>query len=201
LHAQLQASSLRVSPLLANGVYGRDPSQDDIRFVDYFGATDVVVTSGASNDSGMFESNLHDERFLPFEGAGAISTWTLTLPNELRAFDYSTISDVILHVRYTAREAGGSLAVTATKELIKIFADATRSPQALILNLKYDFPTEWAAFVNGAGSSPFTAKIDTSFLPYYVQGMTRPPSSAQCARSATTARVALPNLACLAPQR
>jgi Tc toxin complex TcA C-terminal TcB-binding domain len=169
----LQASSLRVSPLLANGAYVRDPSQDDTRFVDYFGATDVVVTSGASNDSGMFESNLHDERFLPFEGAGAISTWTLTLPGQLRAFDYSTISDVILHVRYTAREAGGSLAVAATKELLKIFADATRSPQALILNLKYDFPTQWAAFVNGAGSSPFTANIDSSFLPYYVQGMTK----------------------------
>jgi Tc toxin complex TcA C-terminal TcB-binding domain len=103
----LQASSVRTSPLLANGVYGRDPTQDDIRFVDYFGATDVVVTSGASNDSGMFETNLHDERFLPFEGAGAISTWILTLPSELRAFDYSTISDVIVHVRYTAREAGG----------------------------------------------------------------------------------------------
>jgi len=165
----LQASSVRTSPLLANGVYGRDPTQDDIRFVDYFGSTDVVVTSGASNDSGLFETNLHDDRFLPFEGAGAISTWTLTLPNELRAFDYSTISDVIVHVRYTAREAGGLLGKTATKELLKIFADAARSPQALILNLKYDFPTEWAAFVNGA--SPFTATIDTSFLPYYVQSM------------------------------
>jgi hypothetical protein len=169
----LQASSVRTSPLLANGVYGRDPTQDDIRFVDYFGATDVVVTSGASNDSGMFETNLHDERFLPFEGAGAISTWTLTLPSELRAFDYSTISDVIVHVRYTAREAGGLLGQTATNELLKNFADATRSPQALILNLKYDFPTEWAAFVNGAGASPFTATIDTSFLPYYVQSMTK----------------------------
>jgi hypothetical protein len=169
----LQASSVRISPLLANNVYGRDPAQDDIRFVDYFGATDVVVTSSASNDSGMFETNLHDERFLPFEGAGAISTWTLTLPGELRAFDYSTISDVIVHVRYTAREAGGSLGQTATKELLKIFADATRSPQALILNLKYDFPTEWAAFVNGSGASPFTAQIDTSFLPYYVQSMTK----------------------------
>jgi hypothetical protein len=167
----LQASSVRTSPLLANGVYGRDPTQDDIRFVDYFGATDVVVTSGASNDSGMFETNLHDERFLPFEGAGAISTWTLTLPGELRAFDYSTIADVILHVRYTAREAGGALGQAATKELLKSFADATRSPQALILNLKYDFPTEWAAFVNGAGASPFTATIDTPFLPYYVQSL------------------------------
>jgi Tc toxin complex TcA C-terminal TcB-binding domain len=167
----LQASTVRISPLLANGVYGRDPTQDDIRFVDYFGATDVVVTSGASNDSGMFETNLHDERFLPFEGAGAVSTWILTLPGELRAFDYSTISDVIVHVRYTAREAGGSLGQSATKELLKIFADASRSPQALILNLRYDFPTEWAAFVNGAGASPFTATIDTSFLPYYVQSM------------------------------
>jgi hypothetical protein len=164
---------VRTSSLLANGVYGRDPAQDDIRFVDYFGATDVVVTSGASNDSGMFETNLHDERFLPFEGAGAISTWTLTLPSELRAFDYSTISDVIVHVRYTAREAGGLLGQIATNELLKIFADASRSPQALILNLKYDFPTEWAAFVNGAGARPFTAMMDTSFLPYYVQSMAK----------------------------
>ena len=169
----LQASSVRISPLLANGGYGRDPTQDDERFVDYFGATDIVVTSGASNNSGMFETNLHDERFLPYEGAGAISTWTLNLPSGLRAFDYSTISDVILHVRYTAREAGDPLGSTATKELKKIFADAARSPQALILNLKYDFPTEWAAFVNDSGQTPFTAKIDGSFLPYYVQGMSK----------------------------
>ena len=33
----LQSSTLRVSPLLANGVYARDTSQDDDRFVDYFG--------------------------------------------------------------------------------------------------------------------------------------------------------------------
>ena len=78
-----------------------------------------------------------------------------------------------LHIRYTAREAGDPLGSTATKELKKIFADAKQSPQALILNLKYDFPTEWAAFVNGAGQQPFTAKIDRSFLPYYVQSMTK----------------------------
>jgi hypothetical protein len=167
----LQASSLRVSPLLANGVYARDNTQDDIRFVDYFGATDVIVTSGASNDSGLFETNLHDERFLPFEGVGAISTWTLTLPGDLRAFDYTTISDVIIHLRYTARQAGDPLGSQAIKELKKAFADVKQSPQTLLLCLKYDFPTEWAAYVNGAGQAPFTAVIDSSFLPYYVQGM------------------------------
>jgi hypothetical protein len=169
----LQASSVRTSALLANGVYGRNPTQDDDRFVDYFGSTDVIVTSGASNDSGLFETNLRDERFLPFEGAGAIGTWTLTLPPNLRAFDYSTISDAILHLRYTARMAGDPLGSTATKELMKLFADTTRSPQALVLNLRFDFPTEWAAFVNGAATAPFTATIDSSFLPYYVQGSSK----------------------------
>ena len=57
-----------------------------------------------SNDSGMFETNLRDERFLPFEGAGAESTWKLDLPKDYPAFDYATISDVILHIRYTARQ-------------------------------------------------------------------------------------------------
>jgi hypothetical protein len=99
----LQSSSIRMSSLLANGTYARSGSNDD-RFTDYFGSTDVIVTSQATNDSGMFETNLGDERFLPFEGAGAISTWNLSLPTELAAFDYSTITDVFLqHPLHRAR--------------------------------------------------------------------------------------------------
>ena len=71
------------SPLLANGAYARSGQNDD-RFVDYFGSTDVIVTSHATNDSGMFETNLRDERFLPFEGAGAISTWNLRTSRRTR---------------------------------------------------------------------------------------------------------------------
>ena len=109
---------MRVSPLLANGTYGRNLTQDDDRFVDYFGSTDVIgLTSGAAATTAvLFETNLRDDRFLPFEGAGAISTWNLSLPGQLRAFDYSTISDVILHLRYTGREAGDPLGSKATSE-------------------------------------------------------------------------------------
>jgi Tc toxin complex TcA C-terminal TcB-binding domain len=32
-----------------------------------------IVTSSAQNDSGMFETNLRDERFLPFENSGVVS--------------------------------------------------------------------------------------------------------------------------------
>jgi len=163
----LQSSTVRVSSQLANGAYARDTSQADDRFVDYFGSTDTIVTSGGSNDSGMFETNLRDERFLPFEGAGAISTWNLSLPAQLRSFDYTTISDVILHIRYTARDGGDQLAAAAAKGLTTMLDSAGQASQALLFCLRYDFPTQWSAFVNGTGD--FEVTLDKQFFPYYVQ--------------------------------
>jgi hypothetical protein len=163
----LQGSSVRTSPLLANGVYARDTSQQDDRFTDYFGSTDIIVTSSGTADSGMFETNLKDERFLPFEGAGAISTWNLSLPAQLPQFDYTSISDVILHIRYTARQAGDPLGSQATKELLTMLSAQGHSGQALLFCLRYDFPTEWAAFVNGTGD--FSAKLERQYFPYAAQ--------------------------------
>jgi hypothetical protein len=165
----LQSSTVRVSSQLANGTYARDPANPDPRFVDYFGSVETVVTSGATNDSGMFETNLHDDRFLPFEGSGAQSVWSLSLPSPLRPFDYTTISDVILHVRYTARDGGGELAAQATKELQATLATASQSGLALLFSLRYDFPTEWSAFMNG--SSDYTVTLLKQYFPFMVQGM------------------------------
>ena len=84
----------------------------DPRIVRQYGAREAIATSSGQNDSGMFELNFRDERYLPFEGSGVISTWQLQLPgdpskSEPVQFDYNTITDVILHLRYTAREGGG----------------------------------------------------------------------------------------------
>jgi Tc toxin complex TcA C-terminal TcB-binding domain len=166
----LQSSTIRVSPLLNGGIYARDTTQDDSRFVDSFGGAQSIVTSGASNDSGMFETNLRDDRFLPFEGAGVVSVWTLTLPDKLRNYDYSTHADVILHVRYTARDAGDPLGSQATTELLTMFDTQGQSGQQLFFCLRYDFPTEWAAFVNGGANSNFQVVIQRSYFPYAVQG-------------------------------
>jgi hypothetical protein len=164
----LQSNSVRTSPLLAGGVYARDTTQDDDRFTDYYGSTDVIVTSSGANDSGMFETNLRDDRFLPFEGAGAISTWNLSLPAELPAFDYTTISDLILHIRYTARPAGDPLGAQATRELVAMF-DSAGSAQTLLFCLRYDFSTEWAAFVNGGAGAEFQLTLSKQYFPYAVQ--------------------------------
>jgi len=165
----LQNSSVRTSSELTGGQYVRNTTGDDARFVDYFGSVDEVVTSGAVSDSGMFETNLRDDRYLPFEGAGAISTWLLSLP-PIPSFDYSTITDVILHVRYTARDGGAALAAAATKSLSTLPpAVAGSTPTlGLLLSLRHDFPTQWYAFTTG-GNADFSAPLTMDYFPYAVQ--------------------------------
>jgi hypothetical protein len=162
----LLRSSVRKSPLLRDNTYARTGPDDD-RFVDYFSPVQSIVTSSGNNDSGMFETNLRDERFLPFEGAGAISTWELKLPSDFRSFDYMTISDVILHVRYTARQGGDLLGKQALTELGALFATANKSGLALLFSLRNDFPTEWSAFVNS--NLDFTVQLRKDHFPYMVQ--------------------------------
>jgi receptor-binding and translocation channel-forming TcA subunit of Tc toxin len=115
----------------------------------------------------MFETNLRDERFLPFEGAGGESTWKLDLPKDYRAFDYDTISDVILHIRYTARQGVEPTKVKAA--LDDLFQQVNQSNLALLFSLQHDFPTEWSKFVNPKDDSPFTATIRKDYFPYFTQ--------------------------------
>lgn len=123
---------------------------------DRFRASNVPVTSIAAstgqNDAGMFEFSFRDERYLPFEGAGAISDWQieLTTEKELRQFDYSTISDVILHLKYTAREDAGLFkenAVEYIKEFIKYGSERADQPLMRMFSMKHEFPTEWHRFL------------------------------------------------------
>jgi hypothetical protein len=106
-----------------------------------------IATSGAQNDSGLFELNFRDERYLPFEGAGAISTWQLSLPSEFRQFDYDTISDVILHLRYTARDGGDALKTDSLDQLRRNPAPEAAPPFFLVLEPRQDFPNEWLRFL------------------------------------------------------
>jgi hypothetical protein len=104
----LLSSSIRHSNSLLGSPssYLRLRDEEDLRFRDFNGSIQSIVTSSGQNDSGLFETNLGDERYLLFEGSGAINEWHIQMPREFRQFDYDTISDVILHLRYTAREGG-----------------------------------------------------------------------------------------------
>jgi hypothetical protein len=166
----LLRSTIRTSPLLSEGAYARDEGSEDSRFVDCYGTIQQIVTSSANNDSGLFDTNLRDERFLPFEGAGAISTWRLELPNQYPQFDYNTISDVILHIRYTARQGGNLLRREAINEIDKLLHAADASRLALLLSLKHEFPSEWHRFLNS--QDDFQAIVKRDYFPYLTHGRT-----------------------------
>jgi hypothetical protein len=161
----LLRSSLRKLPL--GDDYARQGTEDE-RFVDYYGTIQSIVTSSGNNDSGMFETNLRDERFLPFEGAGAESTWKLELPAAFRQFDYNTISDVILHLRYAARQGGAELREKAVDHLEGLVAEANTSGLALLFSLRHEFPTEWHRFTSGSGN--FEATVKRDHFPYFTRG-------------------------------
>jgi len=163
----LLKSSLRKSPLLKDDEYARQGSEDD-RFIDYFGTVQSIVTSSGNNDSGMFETNLREERLLPFEGAGAESTWKLELPSDFRQFDYNTITDVILHFRYTARQGGAQMRDKAVEHLNEIIGEANSSGLALLFYLKQDFPSEWHRFVTGTEN--YNTVVTQDHFPYFTQG-------------------------------
>ena len=108
--------------------------------------TSIAVSSGQS-DSGVFELNFKDERYIPFEGAGAISKWRIELSKEFRQFDYGTISDVVMHMRYTAVDGGnnlqGSAAGYVTKFIKNLIEWSNDEGLFAMIDLKRDFSGEW----------------------------------------------------------
>ncbi len=129
-----------------------------------------IVTSSAQNDAGMFEFNLRDERYLPFEGAGAVSKWAIDLPATARLFDYDTISDVIIHISYVAKEGGNKTAVEAniTTSLTQI---ASTVGLYRMLSLRHEFPSTFHRLLNPIGATQ-TAEFDLTeqHFPYFLAG-------------------------------
>jgi hypothetical protein len=172
----LLRSDIRHSPS-AVAPYPRQ-SDDDPRFNIFFSATESIVTSSGRDDSGLFETSLRDERYLPFENAGAVSRWRLELPSAQLQFDIDTISDVVMHVRYTARDGGASLMDAAKQSLpaaAKVVWPIERAgPLNVVVSCRSEFPAKWAAAKTGANATPpvtLTINVGDQFLPYWMRAV------------------------------
>ncbi len=174
----LLKSSIRKAQVLRDGAYAREDAEDE-RFNDYFGSLQSVVTSSAQNDSGLFETNLRDERYLPFENSGVISEWQLELPanpseQDPAQFDYDTINDVILHLRYTAREGGGLMRSGAIKHIKELITVGQAAGSVRLFSMRQEFPTEWAKFQNQMPASgqrfELALKLRPEHYPFWSKG-------------------------------
>ncbi|KNH48185.1 neuraminidase-like domain-containing protein [Pseudomonas lini] len=72
-------------------------------------ANQHIALSTGIDDNGLFTLSFQDERYLPFEYTGAISKWKLSFPNHAaQKTMLESLTDVIVHVCYTARAGGGA---------------------------------------------------------------------------------------------
>ena len=161
-------SQIRRTPDLDNGALRDVPAT----------RSTTIATSSANNDGGVFNLNFRDEQYMPFEGAGAVnSEWKLSLPAAFRPFDYGTISDVILHISYTAdyderyRDKIEDASSTLEQSLKTVLQ---RNPLQRLFSLRHEFPTEWHRFLNPpAGSNEdqtLTMALTKERFPFLFQG-------------------------------
>ncbi|WLG51635.1 neuraminidase-like domain-containing protein [Pseudomonas sp. FP1742] len=72
-------------------------------------ANQQIALSTGVDDSGLFTLSFQDERYLPFEYTGAISKWQLSFTNHTAQKSMlESLTDIIVHVQYTARATGGA---------------------------------------------------------------------------------------------
>ncbi|MEX1363866.1 MAG: hypothetical protein AB1Z98_12110, partial [Nannocystaceae bacterium] len=166
----LLSDETRIDTSLASGYERTTP--EDTRFKDGWVEIQSIATSRSRDDAGVFELSFRDEKFLPFEGAGAISEWSLELPS-VRQFDYRTIGDAELELRYTARAEQGALRTAASDAveaaIQQVLAAGADSGFVTLLSATKDFATGWERRLRpaeGQEGDPLSIPIVPSRFPY-----------------------------------
>lgn len=154
--------------------YEESADSNDARFVSNFAAIQSIATSHGQNDSGLFELNFRDERYLPFEGAGAISRWRIELLRETNAFDLNSLTDVVLHLKYTAREGGGSLRDAALTAMRRTMTGNGNAPLMRMISVRHEYPDAWHRFGHPSDASAASQLLELDLsrerFPYQFRG-------------------------------
>ena len=147
----LQADAAGVQYLL--GVTKEQPDNSILR-VDARVYQQVALSQGL-NDSGLFELNFNDERYLPFEGTGAISNWQLDMPKEDNALHFDSLVDVVIRLRYTAFSGG-----KAFQDAVKQARGAFQSHRSVMV--AQEFASAWYGFTHN--KTPLALTISPSLF-------------------------------------
>jgi hypothetical protein len=178
---RLLEHKFRNTALVGQSYQENTDGTDDERFSTTNVPIGAIAVSTRQNDSGTFELNFRDERYLPFEGAGTISKWRMEMPADFRQFDYASITDVIIQLRYTALEGGDKMKAAAAafvQAYIKSVEDLSQQEGLFAaFDLRHDFADEWAKanrVAPGATERVMNIPALNERLPVFTAG--RPPA-------------------------
>lgn len=130
-------------------------------------ANQTVSLSKRARDDGAFLEYFGDgEKLQRFEGTGAVSRWQYQLPKATNQFDFSTIEDVKLTLRYSALN-GGQVYQTEVKKALS----GQKYAAALMLNMQATYEDDWKAFIADTGQQ------DSQTLAFTLSGDQFPPNT------------------------
>jgi hypothetical protein len=95
------------------------------------------------------------------------------MPSGVTPFDFRTISDVILHLKYTARDGGDQLRQDAATSLQtrvnSMLVSLKDTGLSRMFSARHEFPTEWYAFLNPAAGADqvLTLNLTRDRFPYF----------------------------------
>lgn len=165
----------RCSSLVPPGGYNEKADGGDDRFAGQdiqLPITSVAISSG-QQDAGVFDLSFGSDDYQPFEGAGAISSWRLRMPATIRQFDYRSISDVVLHLRYTARDGGEQFRQAASAAARSTISAAAAGGVTLssLLDIRPDAPDAWLSLTTPTATAQRAAAMQSIVdrLPYYAK--------------------------------
>ena len=133
----------------------------------------TIATSTGQNDAGVFELSFRDERYMPFEGAGAVSRWRLTLPKSFRQFDYATINDVLLSMSYTAESDGALRAHIETENAElegSILHYLANNPTWRVISLRQDMSAVFTRLLRSPLNTPVRFDLTDRVLSPLLRG-------------------------------
>lgn len=146
---------------------------DNLQLVPPMRAVTVAASTG-QNDAGVFRMDFRDERYMPFEGGGAVeSRWRLTLPRNFRTFDYNTINDVVLHISYTA-EYDGAFREQIEGDMAMVVGELethlTDNSLSRMISLRQEFSQAYHRIFNNPLGTPIPFQISERHFPLFLQG-------------------------------
>ncbi len=103
-------------------------------------ALSYVDVEDREKNNGLFELRFDSERYLPFEGTGAVSDWRLELNGKRGSYDLSQLTNVVIQVKYTALQ-GGQVFGQAVKGLLKPYLTG------VMFNVAETFSDQWSEFL------------------------------------------------------
>lgn len=128
---------------------GLSPTEPDAGVLrQNWASSQAIAISKGVNDSGLFVLDFNDDRYLPFEGTGAVSNWSLSLPPDTNRINFDSISDVIINVKYTAKNGGTSFAAQVKSIYSALPNSSGDFVKAKIFDLQQAFYPNWFKMFN-----------------------------------------------------